>query len=205
MSEDLMLDVGAANELKMAFRRAGWSSADVKRLGEGDWATKILPILRGNAIVQIIKHVINLAGDCMPEQWKKDKWTIEKHVGDGTLELDPSQLKLHFSPNQIGGKVIEGNKLRKELEKNKVPVLNACVLDYLLAHPDLIPEDWKKDEKGNTRYIYFWGTVYRFPDGDLCVRCLSWDNGAWRWSYNSLDDDWHGQLPAAMLASVPKP
>ncbi|MEK7251476.1 MAG: hypothetical protein AAB209_13755 [Bacteroidota bacterium] len=202
MSEDLMLDVGAANELKMAFRRAGWSSADVKRLGEGDWATKILPILRGNAIIQIIKHLINLVGDCMPEQWKKDKWAIEKHVGDGTLELDSSRLRLHFSPNQIDGKTIVGNQLRKEFETDKVSVLNACVLDYLLAHPDLIPEDWKKDENGNTRYIYFWGTVFRSPHGDLCVRYLCWNGGAWGWRCSFLGDDWRGRCPAAVLASV---
>ncbi len=48
---DLMLDVGSANELKLAFRRAGWTPDDVKRLGEGDWAAKILPFLRGNAVV----------------------------------------------------------------------------------------------------------------------------------------------------------
>lgn len=159
-------------------------------------------ILRGNAVIRIVKHIINLAGDCMPEQWKKDKWTIEKHVGTGMLELDQSRLRLHFSPNQKDGKVIEGNKLRKELEENKVPVLNACVLDYLLAHPEIIPEDWKFDENGNTRYVYFWGTVYRDPGGNLCVRYLCWGGGAWDWSYDWLGDGWRVRRPAAVSASV---
>lgn len=202
---DLMLDVGTASDLKMAFRRAGYDPADITKLCTGDMAAKILPILRGMGIVQIVKHVVDLAGDCMPESWKKDKWTIEKHVGDGKLELDLSKIQFHFSPNQIDGKVIEGNKLRKELEKNKVPVLNACVLDYLLLHPELIPENWKKDENGNTRYIYFWGTVYRYPSGGLCVRYLYWDDGAWDWSGGWLGRDWHGQSPAAVSASVPQP
>ncbi len=162
-------------------------------------------ILRGNAKVVFLKHIVDLAGDCMPESWKKDKWTIEKHVGEGQLELDLSKIQFHFSPNQIDGKVIEGNKLRKELESGKVPVLNACVLDYLIAHPEIIPEDWKVDEKGNTRYIYFWGTVYSRANGFLYVRFLYWDDGVWLWNYYCLGFDWNVQDPAAILASVPQP
>ena len=142
---DLMLDVGTASDLKMAFRRAGYDPADITKLCTGDMAAKILPILRGMGIVQILKHIVDLAGDCMPKDWKSNGWKIEKHVVNGTLELDPSQLKLHFLPNQKDSKVIEGNKLLKELEKNKVPVLNACVLDYLLLHPELIPAPSRAD------------------------------------------------------------
>ncbi|MBI2475565.1 hypothetical protein HYV69_04055 [Candidatus Uhrbacteria bacterium] len=201
MSE-LMLDVGSANELKMAFRRAGFTPEDVKKLGEGDFAATILPVLRGTAVVQIVKHIVNLSGNCMPEVWKKDKWKIEKHVGSGMLELDPSNLRLYFSPNQLDGNAVVGNNLRADLEDSKVPVLNACVLDHLLAHPELIPKDWKVDENGNTRQIYFWGTIYRRLDGSLFVRCLYWHDGAWRWRCSWLGHERDDQDPAAVLASV---
>ena len=152
------------------------------------------------------KHTINLAGDCMPRLWKELKWIIDKHVSNGTFELDSSQLKLHFSPNQIDEKCIEGEKLRKELESNKVSILNACVLDYLLLHPELIPEDWKVDENGNTRYIFFWGTVYLLPHNgerhERLIRYLYWDDGAWNWSAGRLVDSWDFRHPAAVLASA---
>jgi len=203
---DLMLDVGTANDLKMAFRRAGYSSADIKALCAGDKAAQILPVLRGHGTVQIVKHVINLAGDCMPESWKLDKWAIEKHVGNGMLEFDPSRLQLYFSKNQKDGEGIVGSKLRKELERNKVPFLNACVLDYLLAHPEIIPEDWKVDENGNSRWICFWGTIYRHPNRKLYVRCLCWNVGVWYWDYYCFGGDgWDVRVPAAMLVSVPQP
>ncbi len=160
-------------------------------------------ILRGTATVQITKHIIDLSGDPMPEDWKKAGWQTTKHTYGVTLELDPSQLKLHLSENQKNGRVVEVNSLKKELEDNKVPVLNACILDYLLAHPELIPESWKKDENGNTRYIYFWGTEYRHPDGDLYVRYLCWRDGAWLWSDGWLGNAWDAQFPAAILASLP--
>jgi hypothetical protein len=82
-----------------------------------------------------------------------------------------------------------------------MPVMNANVLDYLLANPDLIPEEWKKDEKGNTRYIFFWGTVYRRSNGNLCVRCLYWDDSGWYWSLRWLVIDFFGFYPAAVPAS----
>lgn len=198
------MDVGLANELKLAFRRANWTTADIKKFSEGNWAEQILPVLRGTATVQIVKHLIDLAGDCMPREWRKENWTIHKHIGNGMLELDASRLGLYFSPNQQNGSVIISERLFKELKGAKVPVLNACVLDYILIHPELIPENWKKDKNGNIRHIYFWGTVYRRPSVGLCVRYLYWDD-AWHWDHRWLDNVWHYQGPAAVLASVPQP
>ncbi|MBI2474942.1 hypothetical protein HYV69_00765 [Candidatus Uhrbacteria bacterium] len=202
MSDAFEMGQGLGHHLEMGFARHGWTKADVNKLGQGDLLANVLKVVRGTAVVKILKHVVDLAGDCMPESWKKQKWEIERHVGDGQLELDLSKIQLHLSPNQKDSKTIEGNDLRAELEDSKVPVLNACVLEYLLAHPEIIPEDWKVDEKGNTRYIYFWGTVYRNPDGVLYVRCLFWSDGAWSWGCAWLDNGWGGQGPAAMLASV---
>ncbi len=42
----------------------------------------------------------------------------------------------------------------------------------------------------------------RNSDGNLYVRYLYWDDGAWNRNYNWLDNDWNVQNPAAMLASL---
>jgi hypothetical protein len=104
------------------------------------------------------------------------------------LEWNPAKVCLHLSPNQQSGKIIKGHKLRKELEKE--PVLNANVCDYLLAHPELIPEEWKG------KHIFFWGTIYRGSDGDLYVRYLYWCGSQWHWDYYWLGDDWSSDNPA---------
>lgn len=44
---DLMLDVGQANELKLALRRAGATGDEVKRMGEGDFMKGVIGLLRG--------------------------------------------------------------------------------------------------------------------------------------------------------------
>jgi hypothetical protein len=142
------------------------------------------------------EHIIDIDAD---PRIPYDGWKVEEHKKGGKLAWDPAKVHLHLSKNQQGGKTIEGNKLRKELES--LTVLNANLLDYLLDNPHLIPEDWKVDGEGNTRYIYFWGTVYRDSDGDLFVRYLYFNDGHWVQGINWLDLGWGSQDPAAVLAS----
>lgn len=160
--------------------------------------------LAGNVDVVIKDHVIN----CGVDPYKPDGWNVESHQDQGEMKLtrdgdnlylDGKKIEFFLSPNQAEGKSIKGDNLRKELEGK--PVLNACVLDYLREHPELIPESWKVDEKGRPRYIFFWGTIYRNSDGDLCVRCLCWFGDGWHWDYDWLDVGWLVDRPAAVLAS----
>ncbi len=201
MSDRFEMSTGQAHELAMALDRNGYKKEWVKKLSEGNFLASVLTVLMGNAVVQFVKHLVNLAGDCMPKAWKKEGWKIERHVGSGVLELDPSRLKLHFSPNQLDGKVIKGTDLSDELKAQNIPLLNGCVLDYLLAHTEIIPEDWKQDENGNTRYVYFWDTEYRGPSGRVYVRYLCWIGGRWYWLADWLDCAFDGCHPAALRAS----
>jgi hypothetical protein len=157
-------------------------------------------LLSGTAKVVIEKHVVDLNAD----PFVPDGWKVEEHQksgnGSGTLEWDAEKVEFYLDDGQQGDKYVEGNKLRKRLAVK--PVLNANVLDYLLKNPDLIPESWKKDEQGNTRYIFFWGTIYRRDsDGGLCVRYLFWGDGRWHWSTHWLGSVWDGSRPAALRAS----
>ncbi len=138
-----------------------------------------------------------------------DGAVIEKHNGDGWvlvqkrkdgLYVGGHRIILHLSERQQNGKSLKGYELREELTGK--PVLNANVLDALFENQHLIPEDWKKDENGNIRYIFFWGTIYRNPGtGNLCVRCLYFRVGSWYRNYGWFDSDWRGNAPAALLAS----
>jgi hypothetical protein len=141
------------------------------------------------------RHFVDLiASPFTPKGWK-----VEEHQNGGALKWDATKVELYLDPVQRHGNYIEGNKLRTQLVGK--PVLNANVLDYLLANPHLIPDEWKKDESGNTRNIFFWGTVYRYSDGDLYVRYLCWSVGEWDWLARWLGLVWDGYRPAALRAS----
>lgn len=191
MSEkELMLDVGQANELKLAFRRNGWTNTDIKALSESNFLSEVLKVMKGYSEIKPIDHLI----DCDTNPFIPDGWSLEEHQKGGLIKFDPKNISLYLSKKQKKS-IINGHDLRKELMGQ--PVMNANVLDYLLAHPELIPESWKD------KYIFFWGTIYRLSDGSLFVRCLDWLGSKWDWDYDSLDRVFDSIGPAA-LASGPQ-
>ena len=219
MSEDLMLDVGQANELKMGFRRNGWkTNEEIKRLSEGSLLAGVLSVLNGTAKIKPLTEdatrwvilnettvVVYLgASPNLPFDGAK----VEKHIGEGWaivekradgLYINGHKVVLHLSKRQKDGKWLKGYELREELTGK--PVLNANILDALYQNPHLIPEEWKKDEDGNVRYIFFWGTIYRDSNAHLYVCYLCFIDGVWDRLCHWLDYDWRGSYPAALLAS----
>lgn len=68
---------------------------------------------------------------------------------------------------------VPGSKVGEYFQDREC-ALNACVMDYLYLHPDLIPDDWK-DKK-----IYFWGTIFRF-ERIFMVGYLEVDGDTGKW------------------------
>lgn len=137
-----------------------------------------------------------------------DDASVKDHQGSGIaflerrpdgLYLDGRRVVLSQSVRQLNGKTIKGHDLRDEL--SGMPVLNANVLDALYEHHELIPDDWKKDKQGRTRFIYFWGTIYRSGDRRLCVRYLCFWDGGWVRTHDWLGHIFSGQNWAAVLES----
>lgn len=200
---DFMLDVDQAGELKAAFRRGDWTNQEVKRLCEGDILAQFRQVLLGHASITMheltpeelqvaVAHIIDCdAPPFLPAGWKG----VEEHQKGGQLTWNKDAQKdaLYLSERQKKHPWLGGHKLREELKSKSV--LNANVLDWLLAHPEHIPEEWKG------RYIFFWGTIYRYSDDGLCVRCLCWFGGRWRWDCFWLGSGWDDGSPAALRAS----
>lgn len=192
-----MLDVGQADELKLAFRRANYTNNDIKRLCEGTILSDVRNVLLGHAEVKTREHIIDLDAD----PFIPDGCTVEegKHQKGGSFKWDPAKVQLYLSPSQQDGRSINGEALSAELAGK--PVFNANLLDYLLAYKYLIPEEWKKDEQGRTRYTSFLGTEYRCSGGHPFVRCLSWTDSRWHSSRLWLVCSWGVGAPAALRAS----
>jgi hypothetical protein len=152
-------------------------------------------LAEGRAKVEVLKYVVDF--DKLPSV--PDGWTILPDSEQlpnrmkGVMEFDPAKVLLHLDEGQKEGKVIEGNKLRKKLKD--VLVYGAQLLDFYLANPHLIPEEWKG------KAVFFWGTIYRRAGGSLSVRFLYWSGTEWDWDYRWLDRAWDDGLPAARRAS----
>ena len=182
------------NQLGDALEAAGFTPDDVTKLRSFSQLGEFNNVLKGNAKIVLVKHVIDCdALPYIPNGWEVRPEDQLLNTVKGQLEWDPTKIALYLSESQKNGKVIKGEKLRKELGNQ--PILNANVLDFLLAHPDLIPEEWKD------KAVFFWGTTYRGSDGGLCVRCLTWHGSRWLWHCRWLDSDWGEAFPAVVRAS----
>jgi hypothetical protein len=167
MNDTLMLDVSQAHELKMGFRRHDYDNALIKQLSEGDNLGKVREFLLGRAEFKPIDHIIDLDADDFPT-----RGPTVRHRKGGQFKWDPTKLMFHLSKKQQGKKVVYGHDLRDELMGKLM--LNANLLDYLIKpeNQHLIPESWKKDEKGRNRNIYFWGTIFCDSRGKPYVRYM---------------------------------
>ncbi|MDP1814653.1 MAG: hypothetical protein Q8K92_09425 [Leadbetterella sp.] len=195
MTNSSEFGVGLMHEVAITASKVGFEPKDMADLSKDESLMKsVYGVLKGTHEIKAVEHAI----DCDSDPFIPNGWKVEEHQKGGIMKFDASKVSFYLSKKQKNGR-IEGNKLREELKNKKI--LNANVLDYLLANPKAIPDEWKKDENGNTRYIFFWGTIYRNSRGGLYVRCLSWYVGEWRWggrwrSYGFGSDD-----PSAVLAS----
>lgn len=182
-NNDLMLDVSQAHELKLAFRRNGWKNSDIKALCEGDVLADVLKVIKGQVKNKIIERLI----DCDVNPFIPYGWSVEEHKKGGMFKFNPKKFSLYLSKKQKKGTYI-GSELRKELHSKSV--MNANVLDYLLAHPELIPEEWKGKK------VIFWGTIYRDSTDLPCVRCLFWNGSGWDWDTRWLGGGFDFDDPA---------
>lgn len=171
-----------AATMKYADVRLGTIEAVLNKLGGIEGAERFL---RGDAEVVIKRHIIDL--DAAP--YCPDSWEVVEHVKGGQFEWDPAKVALYLDEAQRTGS-IKGEELQKKLKPQ--PCFNANLLDYLLANPRLIPEEWKGT------HVFFWNMVYRDSDGSLCVRSLRWVGDAWDWDYRWPGRQWDDYGPAAV-------
>jgi hypothetical protein len=182
-----LYSIGSMNQLGDALEKNDFTADDLTKLKQFSNLKGIKDIIYGRAEIKYPEHLI----DCDAAPFIPDGWSVEEHRKGGLYKFNGSKIPLYLSMKQKKG-TISGHKLRKELVSQYT--LNANILDYLLAHLDLIPEDWKD------KYIFFWGTIYRNFDGYLFVRCLRWYGSKWDWHCDWLDSGFGSDSPAALAS-----
>lgn len=182
-----LYSIGATNQLADALENAGFNAGDFTKLTQFKNLSGIKDVLNGKASITYPEHFI----DCDAEPLIPEGCNLVEHKKGGRWEWNPN-IHFYLSEKQKKNESSVGNDLQKELANQ--PVLNANVLDYLLAHPELIPEKWKG------KVIFFWGTIYRTSSGRLCVRGLRWNGSEWRRNYDWLDDGFGSNRPAALAS-----
>lgn len=144
------------------------------------WLERMRKFLRGGYDMSN-EHVVDC--DVMPEiLFRKDK---DEHRKMGKMLLEKRNGKLYANGREVIRHLLENQQERKGYksyqEMSQKTVLNLCILDYLLKHPELIPEEWKKGE------TYFLGTIFRDSNGFRSVAYLTWYGSTWGWCFCLFD------------------
>lgn len=134
--------------------------------------------------------------DCDANPYVPEHLEVKEHKRCGWWKWNPEKVVLWRTKEQEAHKRIEGERVYEELATK--PVLNANVLDHLLAYPHLIPEKLKEKTNGCITYVLFWGTLYGFKKGGLCVRCLFWNGNSFDWGNFWLGDTWRPNYHAIL-------
>lgn len=101
-----------------------------------------------------------------------------------------------LSERQKKNRLPSGKSVLEDLCRSGKPVLNACALDQLLAHPDASPKGWRM------WFVIFWGTIYEeVRSGYRCVRYLGCDKGSLCSGTFRLDAPLNNFNPAALHAN----
>jgi len=124
-----------------------------------------------------------------------DMLGLEKVTGPGYTILGeaehPKELdfqKVRFVTMLLDGEeCITGEDRLSRLKKCDLLRLCAGTFLFLMENQHLIPESWKEVD-GNTRFIYFDGTVLERSNGDRCVMFMFWLSGRWTFSVRWLNN-----------------
>ncbi len=115
-------------------------------------------------------------------------------------ELDLSQVRFEFCLEGEETYTSGEERLKRLKAMKHTTRLGGRSFKTCWENRALLPESWKKDEQGNTRYVFFDGLILEDPHGRRCSLFLCWGGGRWNGDYYWLDDGRDGGYPSAVLA-----
>ncbi len=128
--------------------------------------------------------------DCDKSSSVLERWTRVENRKNGIINFYFQNISLYLTNEQESG-VINGYDLIERLAGKTL--MNENVLNYLLKHPEFIPEECREKK------TFFLGTIYRHQPGILVVRFLHFDGLDWGWDIVNLDSNFGFDDPIAIL------
>jgi hypothetical protein len=159
--------------------------------------------LRGELMLAPVT-TIPFSGDFDPEAFIGERWKILPKETDSRGEslpgLDLSKVRFETCLKE-GETYTTGEERLVRLKAGGHIRLGGKAFKACWESRHLLPESWKKDKSGNTRYIFFDGMVLVSPHGNRYTLYMSWNDGAWFLFCYHLGSDRDASRPSAVSAS----
>lgn len=112
-----ILDVGQANELKLAFRRNGFNNEQVKQLCEGNILAQVLSVLNG--VMEIVPRKF--------PTWRRITIGLHKTVAELRKALEDGGFQI----SEYTGRVFAGMKLAEVVTELELVIVSVAELGFL--------------------------------------------------------------------------
>lgn len=163
-------------------------------------------VLRGTHHIVPVEAVftVDTTNASMPEEWRRSGWTVEEHkslgvvrvrFAGGEMYINDRGVDEYFAEKQRRGGIV-GYDLHTELADK--PTLPDAILDLLIREQDnpAVKLFFQKHKSNH----FFWGTIYRSPEGSFFVRRFGGDGWRFVWYFSCLVKTWFPGCPALVLA-----
>lgn len=175
--------------LEVALRGLGWKTPEIKTLFRSDRLNNLRSMLELSPHLLSPSKTIDLSGS-VDVPGLSVNWNQKQK----RMVWNPDSFTLFQTEAQAKGKDVGWTNHTFFVRDNYSPV-NACLLDYLLECPHLIPRSWRyclsedleEDLHLEVRNICFLGTTYLDQDRKIFVRGMYFDGKKWKerfWSIN---------------------
>jgi len=115
--------------------------------------------------------------DCNDKPAVPEGYTLIPGNPGGIYQLTPGNIKTISFESKTSS--ISGEKMLAKLGDTG---LSACVLDYLMAHQEMIPESWK------SKYVVFAGNIFADAGSNKFFMTLYWWDNHWDITRTYLKD-----------------
>ena len=116
-------------------------------------------------------------GSAISNDKTEDGWVLEENV---TEPAEVSADTIETTDLGEGGDYLFGDEVSERVHTFD-RLLGQVHCEYLVAHPDQIPEEYEKF------MLVFAGTIWRSPDGNHQVPCASFRQGEWSLIFGILE------------------
>lgn len=168
------------------------------------WIIHLKMLLRGEMTSTRNNVISILRGRFNPAKFIGKGWGIIADKTDrrslALTEVDPAEVQL-VTMLKDGESRMTGERKLRRLETSNYIRLDIDIFFTIWHNQRLIPESWKEKVNGNTRYIFFDGTILKHQDNNSSVLCLYWMDGAWHWSVYRLTCFWSDNGLSAVLVA----
>ena len=115
--------------------------------------------------------------DAISNDKTADGWVLEEDV---TEPAEVSAETIETTDLGEGGDYLFGDEVSERVHTFD-RLLGQVHCEYLVAHPDQIPEEYRKFS------LVFAGTVWASPDGNHQIPCLTWAKEHWEMIFGILE------------------